>query len=197
MPTPARTSLDDIIRAGCDILEAEGQAGLTMNVVAARVGVRGPSLYKRVRSRDDLIRLIATRTARDLGDHLDTIVRGTAGPTDARTQLTDLAHMLRAFAHARPEQYRLVFAPGSEATQPDAEARARAVAPLLDVTTRLAGPEHALEAARTVTAWASGFIGMELAGAFQLGGDVDRAYEFGIVTLAAALAHRAGEHSTE
>ena len=49
------------------------------------------------------------------------------------------------------------------------------------------GPEHALEAARTVVAWAHGFITMELAGAFSLGGDIDRAYAFGIERLAAAL----------
>jgi hypothetical protein len=43
------------------------------------------------------------------------------------------------------------------------------------------------EAARTITAWASGFISMELAGAFKLGGNIDRAYEFGIACLADAL----------
>jgi hypothetical protein len=44
-----------------------------------------------------------------------------------------------------------------------------------------------LEAARTITAWANGFISMELAGAFKLGGDIDRAYEFGITCLTDAL----------
>jgi hypothetical protein len=64
------------------------------------------------------------------------------------------------------------------------------VAPVLRVAAELAGPEHALEAARTVTAWANGFISMELAGAFNLGGDVDRAFEFGISCLTGALAAR-------
>ena len=44
MPTPERTSLDAIIRAGCDLLEADGVEGLTMQAVAVRVGVRAPSL---------------------------------------------------------------------------------------------------------------------------------------------------------
>ncbi|MFG1916818.1 TetR-like C-terminal domain-containing protein [Micromonospora sp. NPDC048898] len=47
---------------------------------------------------------------------------------------------------------------------------------------------RALDAARTLTAWANGFVSMELAGAFKLGGDVDQAYEFGIARLADALA---------
>jgi hypothetical protein len=38
-----------------------------------------------------------------------------------------------------------------------------------------------------ITAWAHGFISMELAAAFNLGGDVDRAFEYGMAHLAAAL----------
>jgi hypothetical protein len=37
-------------------------------------------------------------------------------------------------------------------------------------------------------AWAQGFVSMELAGAFRLGGDIDAAWHFGIVRLIDALA---------
>ena len=39
MPTPDRTSLDAILLAARELLEADGPAGLTMAAVAARVGV--------------------------------------------------------------------------------------------------------------------------------------------------------------
>jgi hypothetical protein len=55
------------------------------------------------------------------------------------------------------------------------------------VAANLAGERHVLEAARTITAWANGFISMELAGAFKLDGDIDHAYEFGIACLSNAL----------
>ena len=42
------------------------------------------------------------------------------------------------------------------------------------------GADHALDAARLLTAWATGFVTMELAGAFRLGGDLDDAYDYGI-----------------
>jgi len=51
----------------------------------------------------------------------------------------------------------------------------------------LVGPADKLSAARLLTAWATGFISMELAGAFQLGGNVDAAFEYGIGRLTAAL----------
>jgi Tetracyclin repressor-like, C-terminal domain len=49
------------------------------------------------------------------------------------------------------------------------------------------GSERALEAARLVTAFAHGFVLMELTGAFRLGGDVDEAYRYGVGVLVDAL----------
>ena len=186
MPTPDRTSLDEIVQAGRDILESAGLARLTMQAVAGRVGVRPPSLYKRVRSRDDLVGLIIEATVRDLGERLERVRAG----ADPRRDLADLARAVRAFAHAHPVGYQLIFAPKPDVARPGADALTRAVAPVMRVAATLAGEQHALEAARTITAWANGFISMELAGAFQLGGDIERAYEFGIARLTDALDRR-------
>ena len=60
MPTPERTTLDEIVAAARDLLEDGGPARVTMQAVAQRVGVRAPSLYKRVRDRDALLTLVST-----------------------------------------------------------------------------------------------------------------------------------------
>ena len=49
----------------------------------------------------------------------------------------------------------------------------------------------ALEGARTIVAWAHGFVSMELAGAFRLGGDLEGAYLFGIDSILAGVSARA------
>lgn len=213
MPTPPRTSLDAIIAAGLDLLESSGLPGLTMQAVAAAVGVRPPSLYKHVEDRDALIRLVADAAALDLAAHVAGATRaaprsraglsprtvpsssahngprtGLAAPADAHlspgvSTLSSLAHAVRAWAHSQPEAYRLVF---SGLGSPDIAHDASAA--VLRIGEELAGPGDALNAARLVTAWATGFISMELAGAFKLGGDVDEAFEYGIEHLAAALA---------
>jgi AcrR family transcriptional regulator len=186
MPTPDRTSLDEIVQAGRDLLESAGMARLTMQAVADRVGVRAPSLYKRVRSRDDLVRLIAEATIRDLGQRLATVRTG----ADPRRDLAELARSFRAFAHAAPASYHLIFAPNPDIARPSLDKVMDAVAPVMRAAADLAGEQHALEAARTLTAWANGFISMELAGAFKLGGSIDDAYEFGIACLTDALGGR-------
>ncbi len=183
MPTPDRTSLEQIIGAAREILESDGLAGLTMQAVAERVGVRAPSLYKRVRSRDALIGLVAEATILDLGERLGAI----DSSPDPRQDLAALARVFRAFAHERPTGYRLIFGWSSETAKPGRDASASSVGPLLRITTELAGPADALSAARTFTAWANGFLSMELAGAFQLGGSVEDAFEYGIAHLADAF----------
>jgi AcrR family transcriptional regulator len=183
MPTPERTSREQIIRAGRDILESDGLARLTMQAVADRVGVRAPSLYKRVSGRDELIGLIADALLAELGQRL----RAVAGGADVRADLGALAREYRAFAHEHPAGYQLLFARGSGVSPPDPEALAQAVAPVLEMARQLVSPHEVLPAARTFTAWAYGFVGMELAGAFNLGGDVDHAFEFGITRLADAF----------
>ena len=176
MPTPDRTSLDAIIAAAADLLERDGLASLTMNAVAQRVGVRPPSLYKRVQGRERLVQLVAEATLADLGDRLS-----------AESDPARMARAFRAFGHQRPAAFQLVMTPGAGTPIASAEFGAAASEPVLAVARQLAGDENALSAARLFTAWIAGFVSMELNGSFRLGGDVDRAWEFGAARIVAAL----------
>ena len=183
MPTPSRTSVDDIVRAGRRIVEAEGLESLTMQTVALAVGVRPPSLYKHVRDRGDLIRLIGTAVVIELGERLDEAA--TSG--DPRRDVRGMVEALRAFAHSDPQAYRLLFAALPETWRVDDELNTRISQSLIRTVGHLTGGDHTLEAARTIVAWAHGFVSMELAGAFRLGGNVDEAFTFGIERLTSAL----------
>jgi AcrR family transcriptional regulator len=177
MPTPDRTSLDAILLAARELLEADGPAGLTMAAIAARVGVRAPSLYKRVENREALLRSVAEATLTDLAERLD-------GAGSAR----EVLDAFRAFGHERPAAFQLVMTPGPGVPTARREFGAAASAAALRVGEELVGPTHALDAARTLTAWVAGFVIMELNGGFQLGGDVDEAWDFGAGRVLAALA---------
>jgi AcrR family transcriptional regulator len=185
MPTPSRTSVDEIVNAGRAILDADGLDALTMQRVAAAVGVRPPSLYKRVRDRDALFRLVAQDVLAELGTRIDAVA--TSG--DPATDLRAIARAFRAWSLEHPGGYALLFArlPDAWRLAPDPDPMGGPFAPLFRTIEALAGPDDVLVAARTVVAWASGFVGMELAGAFRLGGDVDAAFEYGVGRIGRAI----------
>jgi AcrR family transcriptional regulator len=178
-PARARTSTDAIVGAGRALLERGGLEAVTMQAVADAVGVRAPSLYKRFAGRPALIRAIADDVAAELG--------GVIGPSleieDSVEAVRVLADRYRAFAHRSPGAYQLLFTNLLPEANPSAEANAAAAAGLLVLTERLVGRAQALEAARLLTAFAHGFVSMELAGAFRLGGDVDEAFRFAIDSI--------------
>lgn len=176
MPTPDRTSRDAIVLAARDLLESEGLAGLSMQAVAARVGVRPPSLYKRVANREELIQFVAEASLVELGERLD-----------AASDLSDLADEFRAFGHERPAAFQLILSPGAGTPTARPEFGAAASRRTLRLAGELAGQERALEAARTLTAWAAGFVSMELNSGFNLGGDVDEAWRFGLASITRAI----------
>lgn len=183
MPAPERTTTAAVVAAGRAIVEAQGVDALTMQAVADRVGVRAPSLYKRVARRDALLAAVVAAAL----DDLVAAITDASGAGAPRERLVAIATATRAFAHANPVGFGLVFAP-SPASRPEVTALEEAAAPLLAVTRDLVGDAAALDAARLVTAWLHGFLAMELGGAFQLGGDVDRAFAYGLERILDAVA---------
>lgn len=173
MPAPERTSLEAIVDAGVSILETDGLDALTMSAVAARVGVKAPSLYKRVRDREALVRLVADAATRSLTERLEA-----AEPT-----VSGLAGAFRTFAHERPSAFWLMMSPVG-----DPELLGAASGPVLRLTKDLAGEQEGLAAARLLTAWVVGFLTMELSGAFRLGGDLEEAFRYGLGRLERAIA---------
>jgi AcrR family transcriptional regulator len=192
-PTPARTSRDAIVAAGRALLEEGGLESVTMQAVADRVGVRAPSLYKRLADRSALVAAIAGDVLEDLGRAVHPALDAD-DPADAIRMMAD---RYRAFAHGSPGAYQLIFTRLLPAAQPPVEANARASADLLVLAERLVGRARSLEAARLLTAFAHGFVSMELAGAFRLGGDVDAAFRFAVETLIMGLTGHAGRPARE
>jgi AcrR family transcriptional regulator len=189
-PARARTSNEAIIAAARALLETDGLEAVTMATVAARVGVRPPSLYKHVRDRAALLAAVTESAAEEMAEVLRDAIAdaGVAAPD----RLASLAVAYRDFARRSPRSAALLFSDLGPGTRPPVAAGARAAQPVVEVAAALVGPEHALSAARVLTAFAHGFTSMEHAGAFRLGGDVDEAFSLGIEVLARGLAAAAG-----
>jgi AcrR family transcriptional regulator len=198
-PARAKTTDDAIVAAATRLLESGGLDALTMQAVAAEVGVRAPSLYKRIRDRAALVRAVQDAAAAELEAALRSATRG----KDPRADVVAMADTFRAFAHRRPGAYGLLFAALPDEMRVSPATNQAAVAPVLTAITALVHGHgrggkggvkgramEPLDAARLFVAFAHGFVTMELAGAFRLGGDVDRAWRTGVATIVDAVAAR-------
>jgi len=186
-PAPARTSNDAIVAAARTILEAEGLPAVTMRKVAETVGVQGPSLYTRVADHDALLRAVAEGVVADLSRTMARAIE----TDDPRADLRAAVLAYREFVLENPNAYRLLFADLPPGASPDPASLANLGAPIVRAMAHMTGGSDALEAARTVVAWAHGFVSMELSGAFRLGGDLEVAYAYGIESILTGVSESA------
>lgn len=165
-----------VVGAGAALADEVGLTGLTMGLLADRLGVRTPSLYKHVAGQDDLIRGIAALALHETAEAVGGAVQGRAG-SDA---LAAAAHAFRTFVVEHPGRYAATI--GQEPAGPDAplaEAGERLLGAFTAVLRgyEIDGPavNHALRMLRTLC---HGFATLEAAHAFQWSTDIDQSFEW-------------------
>ncbi|PPK98176.1 WHG domain-containing protein [Kineococcus xinjiangensis] len=179
-----------VAQAAAAVSDDVGFPRLTLALVAERLGVRLPSLYKHIDSLDGLRRDLAVLATRELGEALGGAALGRSG-ADA---LHAVADAYRDYARRHPGRYAATV----RAPDPgDAEHLAAADGVLRTVLAVLAGyglaGDEAVDAARALRAALHGFATLEVEGGFGLPRDVDRSYRFLVAGLDAVLAGRGRE----
>ena len=185
MPTVPKTSAPDIVKAARRLIARDGAAAFSLQEVAKAVGVQAPSLYKHFQDRAAVVRAVAAEVGRELAA-AQLAAAMAQGTLEAR--LGAAARAQREYARKKPHLYALVFDPSTEElAPPDAASRAQ-LQGLFDLLAQwMGGRNQVLEGARLLTAFTHGFSMMERARAFQLGGSVDQAFEFGLQRVLTAL----------
>jgi AcrR family transcriptional regulator len=192
MPSPAKTTDAAVVTAARKLLEMHGRRGFSMRDVARLVGVWAPSLYGRFKHRSELIGAVELQLWSELAGALAAAPRS----SDPKIMLARQAEAYRRFAKQNPRGYTLIYDAEAERTEAGRGARAAALAVSLPAFAALVGDAQAFAAARVLTPFLHGFVSMELAGAFRLGPDLDRAFTGGVATILAGLAsQRPGRRS--
>ncbi|GEB57259.1 TetR family transcriptional regulator [Streptomyces gardneri] len=173
-----RAGLDPatVVAAGAALADEVGLGNLTMGLLAERLGVRTPSLYKHVGGQEDLNRRIAALALREAADAIGGAVQGYAG----RDALEAAARSFRAFVLEHPGRYAATI--GVEPSDPDdplATAGQQLFSAFMAVLRgyEIAEPDvdHALRMLRSLF---HGFATLQSAGGFQWSVDVDESFEW-------------------
>jgi AcrR family transcriptional regulator len=162
-----------VVSAAAELSDENGFDRLTLAALAARLGVRLPSLYKHIESLDGLRRDVAVLAVTELGAVMSAAAVGRAGSEALRS----VAEAYRDYGRARPGRYAAtVRAPAAG----DAEHTAAADAVLRVVLAVLAGyglgGDDAVDATRALRASLHGFVTLETGGGFGIPVDVDRSF---------------------
>ena len=175
MPRVGLTS-DDVTVAAAELADEIGLANVTMGLLADRLGVRPPSLYKHVDSLADVQRRLAGLALAELAEVIRDAVQGRAG-SDA---LAGLMTAVRGYVRAHPGRY--MATTGVSAAGPDdplVAASDRVIASIAAVLRGYGiGPDEMDHALRTVRSVMHGFAVLEVSGGFQWAADPDESYEW-------------------
>jgi AcrR family transcriptional regulator len=173
-----RTTLsrDAIVRAAIALADAEGLDAVTLAKVAARLGVKSPSLYVHVDGLGGLRRRIAARGARELTAELQAAVAGRSG----RDALAAFADAYRGYARAHPGTY--------AALQNPANLEGPEGAALLEVVFAVLrgyslDDDAAIHAARVVRSSLHGFVSLETDAGFGIDLDLDQSFSLLVSVL--------------
>lgn len=183
-----RAGLDEhvVVAAAVELIDTEGLEALSVGRLAARLGVKPPSLYKHVAGLDGLRRGIALHGMRELARQMGHAAIGKSGDV----ALVALADAYRRFAQAHPGLYAITV----RAPDPADAAMNAASNEVLAVIKAVLAP-YGLDAATTVhtmrgfRAIVHGFVALENLGGFGLPVDVEATFDHLIGMFVRGLRH--------
>lgn len=171
-----RAGLDaaTVTEAGAALADEIGLERLSMSLVAERLGVKPPSLYKHVDNLATLTHRIAILSANELGDALRDSLQGVAG----RDALTAAAQSLRRYVKQHPGRYAATT--GARPTGDEDPLVAAVDRVLSSLEAVLHGyeldPADTIHALRMLRSILHGFATLDASDAFQIDRDVDESF---------------------
>lgn len=181
---------DDVVDAACDIADAEGLEAVSLAAVAARLGIRSPSLYSHVDGLPGLRRDLALAAAAAMA----TAFRAAMADRSGLEALRAMAVSYRDFARRHPGQYdaaQRAVAPGEddELYRALAEVVVPVFRSLAEVGANEADQVHLTRVFRSAL---HGFVVLEHGGGFGMPESVDESFRRMVDVLLSAVRDVAG-----
>jgi AcrR family transcriptional regulator len=177
MPRPGLTAAS-VTETAADLIDEIGFDRLSMGLLAERLGVKTPSLYKHVSSQADLAHRIGVMAMTEFGDVIRDATQGWSG----RDALTVGAQAMRMYVRKHPGRY----AAGNAArpTGPDDPLIPAIERVLASWAAMLRGyqldPGQQIHAMRMLRSALHGFATLETEGGFQIDAAVEESFAWTI-----------------
>ncbi|MFI6784494.1 TetR/AcrR family transcriptional regulator [Micromonospora sp. NPDC050276] len=184
----ARLTPASITEAAAALVDEVGFDNLSMGLLAERLGIKTPSLYKHVTGQAEVAHRIAILAMTEAGDVIRDAIQGRSG-SDA---LAAGAQAMRTYVREHPGRY--AAANAARPTGPDD--------PFIPVSGRVLaswaamlsgyglGPGQEIHAMRMLRSVVHGFATLEVAGGFQIDAAVDESFNWMVTFIDRGL--RAG-----
>lgn len=184
-----KIDLADVVAGAASIADRNRRPNVSINDVAAVLGVAPSALYHHVGGVHELHRHLAVAATEHLADRLRDSLLATSGSDAARA----IAHAYRRFAVEYPGQFAASTMPPDGPPRDDvADRLTTAHRRIVELFVRVAGSmglagEPAAHWARTLRSAVHGFVALEAIDAFVLGVDRDDTFEHLLVATTGAL----------
>jgi AcrR family transcriptional regulator len=170
----ARLTPASVTEAGAALVDEVGFASLSMGLLAERLGVRTPSLYKHVSSQADLAHRIAVLAMTEVSEAIRDAISGRAG----RDALAAGAQAMRMYVREHPGRYAAgnaarAIGPDDPLIPADGRVVASWAAMLRGYRLDSSQEIHALRMLRSIL---HGFATLEAADGFRIDMDVDGSF---------------------
>jgi AcrR family transcriptional regulator len=161
-----------------------GIGAVTLAEIAARVGVKVPSLYKHISSLDALQQQISLRAR---AEFTGLLTRAAVGKSESDA-LTAIANAYREWARQHPGRYPATLRAPAPTDAEDVATSEQVVQVIYEALSGfgLTG-DDAVDATRMLRSSLHGFVSLEAAGGFGLPRDVDRSFERMVSALESSL----------
>ncbi|WP_244876786.1 TetR/AcrR family transcriptional regulator [Winogradskya consettensis] len=165
-----------VTEAGAALIDEIGLEKFSMGLLAERLEVKTPALYKHVTSQADLVHRIAVRAMAEFADAIRDAIQGRAG-SDA---LATGAQAMRTYVLEHPGQYAVGDAAAARATGPDDPIIPAVKRVVASWAAMLRGyhldSSQEIHALRMLRSALHGFSTQEAAGGFQIDASVDNSF---------------------
>ena len=171
-PYPVQTDLETIIKAARTLIERDGVEHLSLTRLAQVVGIKAPSLYNHIDSKNSLLHAVIEDTYRHMFEAYDDAIQN-SGP-NAEDKLLALMDAHYQFAHANPNAYVLAYTAADPQQLSDADMLLKQALRVQEIIIKITGEANSLTAVRGLLAIVHGFVMLELNGQLRRGGDLQQ-----------------------